>query len=90
MDAYSTFIEALRSRQSLLGLADGAFAARIGVTRQMWQQVRTERARLGLTSIQLVLAAFPDLTPIALGLLFLPKNATNVASDVTRDAGVPA
>lgn len=84
MDAYSTFMAALRTRQTTLDLADGAFAARIGVTRQMWQACRTDRARLGLASIQLVLAAFPDLAPLAMGLLFLPTNAKNGAIEANK------
>ena len=54
-------IELLQARQRELGLSDGAFARRLGVSRSLWIAVRSGRRAVGLNLLRGVVRAFPDL-----------------------------
>ena len=64
-----TFIKVLCARQSELKLHDGEFAARIGISRPLWVQVRSGSKAVGLQLLQGVARAFPDLDDQVLAFL---------------------
>lgn len=75
MDAETALIAVLTERQVNLPATDAAFAARLGMSRQMWRFLRAGDYRLSLPLLQGILRAYPDLTPMATALLFLPVDA---------------
>ena len=74
MKGTETILQALVQRQAQLGEADGDFAARLGVTRQAWQQARTGVWLPGERMLKGASSAFPELTH-AIMSLFLPEKA---------------
>ena len=52
-------IEALISRQGRT--PDGEFARALGLSRPMWQRIRTGQRRLGVRSLALIHARYPAL-----------------------------
>lgn len=70
-------IETLRNRQRAIGASDGEFARRLGISRQMWQAIRTGEREPGRPTLQRITTAYPDLLPDVVAL-FLPRVATNV------------
>lgn len=62
----SLLADTLRAKQTELGLADGAFAARLGITRSAWCYVRQGKRRPGPKVIAGMMRAFPRLTDEAL------------------------
>lgn len=53
-------------------LPDGAFAARIGLSRPAWHGIRCRTFRPGRRALGLILAAFPELEPDVVACLHDP------------------
>ena len=62
-------IELLQARQRELGLSDGAFARRLGVSRSLWIAVQSGQRAVGLRLLRGVVRAFPDLDDDVLAFL---------------------
>jgi hypothetical protein len=54
-------IQAVMTKQYELGETDLEFSRRLGISRQAWQLVRTERGRPGHRTLKGIVQAFPDL-----------------------------
>jgi len=53
--------ETLEQRQQELGLSDGQFAQRLGISRPLWVATRTGQRAVALQLLRGVARAFPDL-----------------------------
>ncbi len=62
-------IERLITRQRELGLTDGEFARRLGISRTLWWAIRTGQRAMGLRSLRGIVRAFPDLDDEVLAFL---------------------
>ena len=62
-------VAVLTARQQQLGLTDGRFARLMGLTRPLWQAIRTGRRNVSLRLLAGVVRAFPDLEGEALAFL---------------------
>lgn len=60
-------IDILVTRQDAAGMTDAEFAARIGISREMWRRVRQRTARIGNKTRSRILRAFPELREHILG-----------------------
>jgi transcriptional regulator with XRE-family HTH domain len=86
-------IDLLRQRQQSLGETDLAFSRRIGMSRQMWQVIRTGRNVPGARSLGGITAAFRDDEGIAAAVrsFLLSSNANTLSFIANKDAEeVPA
>lgn len=69
-------IESLRQQQG--NEPDGAFAARLGVTREAWRKVRVGQLKPGRKMLKGIMDAYPTMAPQVLAF-FLPENANILA-----------
>ena len=83
MPAIDGLIDTLSSRQRELGLADRAFAARIGISRPMWVGMRNRRVVPGRRTLERILKAFPEFQLQVMASLFLASDSKNVESKST-------
>ncbi len=77
----SELILRLRGRQQALELTDLQMAERLGVSRAYWQAVRTGRRQGNITLLRGILAAFPELTRLALAYLEDSTQASETQQD---------
>ncbi len=62
-------VRELCRRQAEAGEADGEFAARLGVSRALWNLIRRGRQPLTVATLRGALAAYPDLAGATLAYL---------------------
>lgn len=80
----STLVQTLRERQGTE--SDKEFAARLGVSREMWRLIRTGKKPPGRRTLDGVVVAFPDLRDAVQSVL-LPRSANldaTTASELAR------
>lgn len=70
-------VEYLIERQIEEKLIDLDFAAKLGISRSMWQAIRTRRRNMGINTVYSALKAYPELVK------FLPVKVTIDNSKVT-------
>lgn len=67
-------LQKLTDKQKKLEMTDAVFAAKLGVSRQLWQFTRTERMPIGQKVIAGTCRAFPEMIPDV--LIFLGKDVS--------------
>lgn len=74
MKSIKPVIDALSARQRQLGETDAAFARRLGISRSMWQAVRSGEREVGVDTLQRMVNAVPEVY-VQVAALFLPDDA---------------
>ena len=76
MDTYRGLIQALEAEQAKSGLADGKFAARMGLSRSMWVMLRNGTTQPGRRTLERIGKALPELRLDIANALFLKPEST--------------
>lgn len=76
---------ALHRRQRELKEGDRVFAARLGMSRQMWFMLRTGRTPPGRRTLEAILRAFPEYQLQVMALLFVAPDSKTVESSTTLE-----
>ena len=87
MTTIADVIALAAQRQRDLDESDADFAARLGVTRQAWQQIRTGDNGAGLPVLRGLVTAFPELSSAILAYLLTPDESALASSGSTVARG---
>jgi predicted transcriptional regulator len=55
-------VERLKGKQKELGMSDVAFAAKLGISRQLWNFIKTGKREPGFKFLKAVMRELPELT----------------------------
>ena len=70
-------IQSLADRQHELGLNNIEFAARLGISRQLWEMTKTGKRNVGVTLLGGIVRAFPELNDQVLAYLEMRATRTD-------------
>ena len=85
----TSLADKLKEIQTKDGLSDYKFAARLGISPQLWQMTRTRKREIGLSILKGIVRAYPELCQYVLIFLYGDVGNPTMPDSITIPPNMP-